>query len=493
MSAILVTENTARWPMRFEGAEVVAARDYLVGASWAGRRGLRVYNLCRTYGYQTLGYYVSLLAAARGHRPFPAVETLQDLRLAPVVRMVSEQLHDLIQKSLARLLGSHFELSVYFGRNLAKRYDALARALHREFPLPLMRASFEKKGREWRLSAVRPISTSEIPDSHRAFLIEQAEQHFGSRLRPSRAKRTYRYDMAILHDPNAPDAPSDPKALRLFARAARDLGIEAHLIENDDAADIAEYDALFIRETTYVNHATYRLSRRAATEGLVVIDDPISILRCTNKVFLAELFARHDIPHPETVVAHEDMMDEIVASVGLPCVLKRPDSAFSQGVVRVDTEPELRAKAADFLRDSELVIAQAFTPSEFDWRIGVLGGEPLFACRYHMARGHWQIIADAGGGRRRYGRVEAVALEDAPIEAVKVGVRAASLIGDGLYGVDVKESAGRFLVMEVNDNPNIETECEDAIVGKRLYAAVMEWFRQRLDARGNEGNGSRGR
>src|SRR4029450_8339809 len=83
LSAILGTENIRRCPLRFEGAEIVSARDYLVGGTWAERRGLRVYNLCRTYGYQTLGYYVSLLAAAGGHRPVPTVETLQDLRLSP--------------------------------------------------------------------------------------------------------------------------------------------------------------------------------------------------------------------------------------------------------------------------------------------------------------------------------------------------------------------------------------------------------------------------
>jgi glutathione synthase/RimK-type ligase-like ATP-grasp enzyme len=491
LSAILVMESTRRWPLRLEGAEVVLARDYLVGGKWAGRRGLRVYNLCRTYGYQTMGYYVSLLAAARGHRPFPTVETLQDLRLSPVVRIVSEQLEDQIQRSLARLQGNRFELSVYFGRNLARRYDALARALHDQFPMPLLRASFEKRGGEWHLAAVGPIATSDIPESHRGFLIQQAEQHFGRRQRPSRRKRTYRYDLAILHDPIAPDAPSDPKALRAFVRAAHEMGIEAHLIDHDDASDIAEFDALFIRDTTYVNHSTYRLSRRAATEGLVVIDDPISILRCTNKVFLAELFERHAIPHPETVVASEDTVDSIASTVGLPCVLKRPDSAFSQGVVRVDTEAELRARAAEFLKDSQLVIAQAFTASEFDWRIGVLGGEALFACRYHMARGHWQIVATNERGKRRYGRVEAVALDDAPPEAVRIAVRAARLIGDGLYGVDVKESGGRFYVMEVNDNPNIEAGCEDAVIGDRMYLAVMSWFRRHLDARGNNGDGGR--
>ena len=225
MKPIIVVENTKRWPLRLEGAEVVSAREYLVSNAWGGKRGLRVYNFCRTYGYQTLGYYVSLLAAARGHRALPTVETLQDLRLAPVVRIVSQELDALIQKSLARLRSAKFELSVYFGHNLATTYESLARALYQQFPVPLLRASFEKRGREWRLSSVRPIATSEIPDEHRTFVIAQAEEHFDRNTRPARAKRTFQYDMAILVDPTAEDAPSDDKALRKFAKAAADVGI----------------------------------------------------------------------------------------------------------------------------------------------------------------------------------------------------------------------------------------------------------------------------
>lgn len=487
MTALLVIENTQRWPLRLENAQVVSARDYLVGGEWNERRGLRVYNLCRTYGYQTLGYYVSLLAAARGHRPIPTVETLQDLRLAPVVRLVSKQIEERIQRDLVRLKGSRFELSIYFGKNLAKRYDALAGVLYNQFPVPLLRAGFEKEGRRWRLSSVRPIATSEIPESHRDFVIAQAEAHFGRRPRATRATRSFRYDLAILHAPEDEDAPSDSAAVRRFVRAARELGMEAHLIDHSDASTIAEFDALFLRETTYVDHPTYRMARRAASEGLVVIDDPISILRCTNKVFQAELFERHGIAHPKTLVAHESNAEKIADCVGLPCVLKRPDSSFSQGVVRVETDAELRAQLKIFCKDSELVVAQAFVPSAFDWRIGVLGGTPLFACRYHMARGHWQIVANGTAGRRRYGRVEAVPLSETPAEAVAVAVRAASLIGEGLYGVDVKEVQGGFLVMEVNDNPSIESGYEDAVLGQRLYLTIMDWFRHRLDARGLEG------
>ena len=484
MTPLVVVENVARWPLRLEGAEVVSARSYLVDPAHADRKGVRVFNLCRTYGYQTVGYYVSLLAAARGHRPLPSVETLQDLRLSPIVRIASEDMEALIARSLGRLKSDRFELSVYFGRNLAKQYDALSQAIFNQFPAPFLRASFLCEEGAWRLHSLRPIATSEISESHREFVIEQAEEHFGRRHRAPRPRHHYRYDLAILAETEADDAPSDDRAIRKFVKAAQKLDIDAELITRDDYGRIAEFDALFIRETTAVDHHTYRFARRAEAEGLVVVDDPESILRCSNKVYQAELFARHGVASPKTMVVHEGNIDEVPRQVGLPCVLKRPDSSFSQGVVKVELESELRERIERYLVDSELVIAQEFTPSSFDWRVGVLGRTGLFACRYHMARGHWQVIATEGTGARRYGKVEAVALEAAPPAAVALAVRAAELIGDGLYGVDVKQVNGRFLVMEVNDNPNVESGYEDAVLGDGLYLSIMSWFRQRLDGRG---------
>lgn len=485
MTALVVIEKVKRWPRALQGAELVAARDYLAEGGGPERRGVRVYNLCRTYGYQTTGYYVSLLAEARGHRPLPSVETLQTLRLPPVVRVISEQLDHLIQRSLAPLRLPRFELSIYFGRNLARRYDALSRALFNQFPAPFLRATFQRDEEHWRLQGVRLIATNEIPDSHWEFVLAQAEDHFARRHRDRKPHAPLRYDMAILADPEAEEAPSDERALRRFVRAAQRVGIDATLVSRDDYGAVAEFDALFLRETTSVEHHTFRFARRAAAEGLVVIDDPESILRCTNKVFQAELFARHGIAHPRTVVVHSGNVDEVPGQVGLPCVLKRPDSAFSQGVVKVESPEELRSRIQEFLKDSDLVVAQEFIPSAFDWRIGVLDRKPLYACRYHMAPGHWQIISAGRKRRGRYGRVEALPLSEVPAEAVELGTRAASLIGDGLYGVDVKEVRGRFLVMEVNDNPSLEAGFEDAVLGDDLYVAIMDWFRQRLDARGS--------
>ena len=36
--------------------------------------------------------------------------------------------------------------------------------------------------------------------------------------------------------------------------------------------------------------------------------------------------------------------------------------------------------------DTDLLLAQKFMPTDFDWRVGVLDGEPLFVCQYQMAR-----------------------------------------------------------------------------------------------------------
>jgi glutathione synthase/RimK-type ligase-like ATP-grasp enzyme len=482
---IVVVDAPGRWLADLPDVQTVEAEDYLLDPRFSELRRATVFNLCRTYRYQTEGYYVSLLAAARGHRPLPSVATLQDLRLSPLVRIVSEDLEDLIQRSLSQLHSDRFELSIYFGRNLAERYERLARALFNQFPAPLLRASFRRDGR-WELSAMRAIATSEVPESHRDFVVEQARRHFE---RPHRtpAPREYRYDLAILANDAEEDRPSNEAALRKFVRAAESLGIEAELVGREDYGRIAEFDALFLRETTRVNHHTYRFARRAAAEGLVVIDDPESILRCTNKVYQAELFARHKIPCPPTMVVHAENAREVLARIGVPCVLKQPDGSFSRGVVRVESEAELPGRLAPLLADSELVLAQRFVASDLDWRIGVLGGKALYACRYHMPRGEWRIASTDASGRRRYGRVEAVALAEAPQGVVELAERAARLIGDGLYGVDAKVVEGRPMLIEVNDNPNLDAGCEDAVLRDELYLAIMRHFRARLDARGAPG------
>jgi glutathione synthase/RimK-type ligase-like ATP-grasp enzyme len=482
VSALIVTERTDDWPFQLPNVEVVDSWSYLTQADFAARKNMRLINLCKSYKYQSTGYYVSLLAEARGHRPSPSIITLQDLRSPAMVRLVSDELDDLIQHSLHPLQSDRFILSVYFGRNMARRYERLSKHLFNQFQVPLMRFRFGREKGVWSLRGVKAVSTGDVPDTHWAFILDAANKHFSGQS-VSRTRRVQsRYDLAILHDPEeANNAPSDAEALKKFIKVGEKLGLAVEMIGPDDYARLSEFDALFIRQTTAVNHHTYRFSRRAASEGLVVIDDPQSIARCSNKVYLAELLQRHKVPTPKTVVVHRDNTNGLADELGFPIVLKKPDSAFSQGVVKAENDEELKQRLTEFFEESELVVAQEFLPTDFDWRIGILDERPFFACKYYMAPKHWQIILHEGPARRKYGKWETVPVEMAPRKAVAIALRAANLIGNGLYGVDVKESGGKFTVIEVNDNPNIESGVEDQILRDELYRRILEVFLRRIE------------
>lgn len=480
MPILIVSNDPKEWPFRLPNVEVIDAWSYLTRPEYSEMRGAKVFNLCRSYKYQSTGYYVSLLAEARGHKPLPPVTRIQDLKSQSVVRVVSEELEDLIQGSLAKIQSEKFTLSIYFGRNMARRYERLSLNLFNLFQSPMLRAQFVRNGK-WELRSVATIAASEVPQSHWSFLVQVAAEYFSGRRSRPRRRAAPRYDLAILVNPEEAEPPSDKRAIQHFIKAAEQVNLGAELVTRDDFGRLAEFDALFIRETTAVNHHTYRFSRRAVSEGLVVIDDPESIVKCSNKVYLAELLGRHGVPMPRTVLVHRDNGQAIAAELGFPCVLKKPDSAFSQGVVKIDSQQQLEEQLDEFLDESELIVAQEWLPTTFDWRIGVLDRRPLYACKYFMAPDHWQIINRNGPGPRRYGKFETLPVEMAPERAVRAAVRAANLIGDGLYGVDVKQSGEKFFVIEVNDNPNIDAHVEDAVLRQHLYWSVMGVFLRRIE------------
>lgn len=480
MQILLVVNQNDNWPLNIEGVQIVTSRAYLSDPQFSLMRRVRVFNLCKSYSYQSVGYYVSLLAEARGHKPFPDAYSLMSMGSQQVVRFISDDLDELIQKSLAPLKSTRFDLSIYFGRNMAKRYDKLSQKLFNTLHAPFLRASFVKQ-KKWILQKASPIASKDIPATHWSFVVSAAEEYFRKKRKVVHRKAPTGFDLAILIAPDDTQTPSDDRAIKKFMKAGASLNLGVELIQKEDYSRLAEFDALFIRETTSVNHHTYNFARRAAIEGLVVIDDPESILKCTNKVFLAELLQRHKIPIPKTMIAHRDNMTQVAATLGLPCILKQPDSSFSQGVMKVSTKEEAQEKMKKLFTRSEMIIAQQFLPTDFDWRIGVLDKKPLYACRYFMAKGHWQIIDYGKTGKIREGNADAIRIEDVPEPVLNTALKAANLIGDGLYGVDLKFVGKKVYVIEVNDNPNIDAGMEDLILKDELYQTVIKSFIRRIE------------
>src|SRR3546814_1913711 len=134
------------------------------------------------------------------------------------------------------------------------------------------------------------------------------------------------------------------------------------------------------------------------------------------------------------------------------------------------------------LEDSDVILAQEYMYTDYDWRVGVLGGEPLFVCQYLMAPKHWQIVRHMADGKYVEGRFKTFAVEDAPPQVVDVAVKAARLIGDGLYGVDLKQNDKGVFVIEINDNPNLDAGVEDCVLKDELWRRLVGWFLERLEA-----------
>ena len=480
MAIIVVVNKLKDFIAEIPDVEIITAKSYLSDEKYAEAKNAKIINLCRSYSYQSTGYYISLLAAARGHKVIPDITTIQDTKTLSIIRIKSEEFYELIQKSLAKISSEEYILKIFFGQAIDPEMQPLAQQLFYQFQSPIIFAFFENKKQKWKLQSLEAASTKTVNPEEYTFMISSATEYFSTGKFSIKKPQPSGYEIAILINPTEDKPPSNKSAIKKFIKAAEALDMSVWAITRDEYNHIGEYDALFIRETTNVNHHTYRFARKAAVEGLVVLDDPESILKCSNKVYMAELMERNNIPTPKTTVISKDNADDILKLYNFPVILKLPDSCFSLGVVKVETQAELDRELKRMLDKSDLIIAQEFLPTKFDWRIGIIDRKPLYACKYYMAGDHWQIIDYDGNGSYKEGKDEAVPLYEVPHFVLQTALKAANLIGNGFYGVDVKEIDGKPYLVEVNDNPSIDAGVEDKELKDELYRDIMKVFLDRI-------------
>nr|MBV6629834.1 RimK family protein [Oceanococcus sp. HetDA_MAG_MS8] len=480
----LVVDDPTQWGPDSGGDNIISFAQYLAEHPIRGERKTRIINLCSSLGYLSTGYYCSLLAEARGHRVLPSVNTLNDLR-SPSLTLLQTQRSGLkLPKGEQPESGQHGQrITICLGQTTDPRWKTLSRQLFERFPAPLLQVEMHYSTR-WDIRDIRLLSLADLDATEQAWARNLVAE-FSHRLwRSPRARKLQRWDLALLVNPEEQLPPSDEAALKRIEKAAEKVGFAVERIHANDYARVGEFDALFIRETTAIDHHTYQFARKAEIEGLVVMDDPTSILRCCNKVFLQDAFSYNRVPTlGSRIVDRVDQAEQLIQELGLPLVLKIPDGSFSRGVCKVETRQELERSLKAMLQDSALVLAQEYLYTEFDWRIGVLNHRPLYACKYFMARNHWQIYAHSEGGTDS-GGFTTLATFETPKVVLDAALRAARMIGDGLYGIDIKQHGSRAYVIEVNDNPSLDQGIEDAYLGQELYMQIMSEFARRLERRG---------
>jgi glutathione synthase/RimK-type ligase-like ATP-grasp enzyme len=277
---------------------------------------------------------------------------------------------------------------------------------------------------------------------------------------------------------------SDPReeaALQNFKKAAEKEGQEFHYLFRENISELSNYDAVFIRATTDPLNTAYVVSKTAWELGLKVIDDPESITICGNKIHQHALFEKYNVPCiPTTFLNKEDLhhktITDIFDKLGKPVVIKAPYTSFSKYVEKAACETSFREVAKRFFRKSDVLAVQKFTPTAFDWRVGILNNEVLYVCKYMIPKGRWKHGAKLRGKPTfTWGKTISMKKEKAPQNLREIALKACRVVGKGLYGVDLKEVEGDYVVVEVNDNPSIYAGFEDR-QDKDLYTKIIGYL-----------------
>src|ERR1051326_4201847 len=418
----------------------------------------KLVNLARSYAYQSKGYYASLLAEARGHRVVPTVETMLELREQKLYEHALPELEDELNRCARRAdfqPNGELKLLVCFGIARDPPLESFGRLLFDWFRCPALEVIVDQG--EWlTIDRIRPRNITRLANGEAEFFRESLHNHTKREWRDPKARSLAKYDLAVLYDPNEKMAPSSATSIKHFARIADKLSVDVEPITKRQLAELAEFDGLFIRETTSIDNHTSR--------------------------FLWERLHQTRVPTPPTVILAEDTdLTKAIDELGLPLVVKIPDGSFSRGVHKIETAAEFKRICDELFEETDLLLAQKFLPTEFDWRVGVLAGEPLFICQYRMARGHWQVVKYRPDGSSREGGFRAFDIDQAPREVIDIAVRAARPIGDGFYGVDLKQTENGIVVMEVNDNPNLEHGIEDVVGKDEIWTRLLRWFIDRFE------------
>lgn len=282
-----------------------------------------------------------------------------------------------------------------------------------------------------------------------------------------------KYKLAILYDNTALYSPSNLTAIVNFCDAALENGIEVEVIQLHDFYRLSEFDALFIRETTEIKSYTESFSLAAKRLGLVVLDKPDDIRRCTDKTIFHQICKEAKILTPKTIVIptyHSIDWD-------YPVIIKSPYGSFSRDIYKCDNTSDI-VNAFHHLNSLQAVIIQEFIPTEFDWRVIILAGRILSVCKYYMNDGDWRICK-IDANKFTQGKHECIAIKDVPVAVMQLAYQLADQYGLGLYGIDIKEYKGEYYAIEVNDNPNIDSGVEDEKYPD-IYDKIIKYFLDEL-------------
>lgn len=229
------------------------------------------------------------------------------------------------------------------------------------------------------------------------------------------------------------------------------------------------FDAVIPRIGASITFYGTAVVRQFEMMGVYTPNGSDAILRARDKLRSLQLLAREGIELPTTVIGDnpDDTRDLLTMLGEPPHVIKLNEGAQGQGVLLA----EKRAAAQGMIEAFRSLYAN-FIVQEFireadgvDLRCFVVGNQVVAAMQRRAPEGDFRANIHRGGS------AHAVTLS---AQEINTAVRAATVMGLGVAGVDLLRSARGPLVLEVNSSPGLEGI--EGASGVDVAGAVVEYL-----------------
>ncbi len=185
--------------------------------------------------------------------------------------------------------------------------------------------------------------------------------------------------------------------------------------------------------------------------GVLTVARADALLRARDKFRCFQRLQQYGLPVPRTLLLgqHPDM-DRVVDRLGgLPVVIKQLESTHGAGVILAETPGQLLSTVEAFQLLRVRILLQEFVREAAgeDIRALVVGGKVVASIRRIAQGGEFRSNLHRGA------RAESIVL---PPEEQDLVVRAVSVMGLDVAGVDLLRSKRGPLVLEVNASPGLE-------------------------------------
>ena len=233
--------------------------------------------------------------------------------------------------------------------------------------------------------------------------------------------------------------------------------------------ELKDFDAIIPRIGASVTFYGTAVLRQFEMMGVYPLNESVAISRSRDKLRSLQLLSRKGIGMPITGFAHspDDVQDLIKMVGGAPLVIKLLEGTQGIGVVLAETRKAAESVIEAFMGLKANILVQEFIKEAggSDIRCFVIGNRVVAAMKRQGPEGEFRSNLHRGG--------TANLVKLTPTERA-TAVKAATVTGLNVAGVDILRSERGPLVMEVNSSPGLEG-IEHA-TGKDIAGMIVDFI-----------------